>query len=157
MADLKRRYWDSDTFLAYLEGDKEKSPKIMGIIQAIEKNEVEIITSALTITEVLYLKGHPKITKDSSDKIADFFQNDFIKIVNLDRKIAEIGRDLFLNYGVRPKDAVHLATAIHVNDHILPIECIDTFDKEMLRLTEKIGNPPIRICIPDAPYQTPLI
>ncbi|HRN70672.1 MAG TPA: type II toxin-antitoxin system VapC family toxin [Candidatus Woesebacteria bacterium] len=157
MADKKLRYWDSDTFLAYLEGDKTKAPYCMGVIQSIENDEIEIVTSALTITEVLYLKGHPKVTTEISDKIADFFQSNFIKIINLDRKTAEIGRDLVLNQNVRPKDAVHLATASQVNNNIRPIECFDTFDKDLIRLSNKIGNPTFKIAVPDVPFQEKLV
>lgn len=54
-----------------------------GVIDAAEKGELQIITSALTIAEVLYLKGRPKIAADSAEKICRFFENDYIIIVAL--------------------------------------------------------------------------
>jgi len=57
---MHRRYWDSNIFLAVLEDDPIYAPKCKGIVAAMVNAEVKIVTSALTIAEVLYIKGHPR-------------------------------------------------------------------------------------------------
>lgn len=122
-----------------------------GVMEAIEKKEVKIVTSALTIAEVLYIKGHPKITREKSQKIIRFFESASIILVNVDRKIAEMAREYIWDFSVHHKDAIHLASAIHAK-----IEIFDTFDEKSLKLSGKLGNPPLTICEPDLPYQKKL-
>lgn len=119
-----------------------------GVIEAAEKGELQIITSALTIAEVLYLKGHRKIAADSAEKVCRFFENDYIIIVTLDRYIAETARNFIWIYNVRPKDSIHVATAIKAKVPIL-----DTFDEGLIKLSKKIGNPPLIINRPNICYQ----
>lgn len=157
MAGIKYRYWDSDTFLAHLQGDPIKAPQCLGVMQAVESGEVKIVTSAFTLSEVAYIKGPGNLTREQSDKILDFFQNEFIVVITLDRKIAEIGRDLVTQNNVKPPDAVHLASALHVNNTIYPIESFDTFDQGLIRLSQKIGDPQITISVPNLPYQEMII
>lgn len=146
-----RRYWDSNIFLTVLEAEPLNYPKCKGVIEAVKRKEVQIVTSALTLTEVLYIKGHPKITKEKSQKIVDLFKIMSIIVVNVDRKIAEMARDYVWNHDVRPKDAIHLASATYAK-----IATFDTFDKDLLKLSLKLGNPPLAICEPNIPYQEKL-
>ena len=143
-----RRYWDSDTFLAWFNKENGKYEDCLGVMQSAEHGNIEIVTSSLTLVEVLYIKGYPKITKDKSNTVCRFFERDFIVIVNLDRYIAEDARKLVWDNNVRPKDAVHLSTSIKAN-----ISIFDTFDDELLKLNGQIGNPALKITRPDIPYQ----
>lgn len=147
-----RRYWDSDAFLGWLNEDEpEKKKKCRGVIEAAEKGNLEIITSTLTIAEVIYLKGHPKITREKSDKIIAFFKNDYIIPIVLDRDIAEIARELMWNHSaLKPKDASHVASALKAK-----VGHMDTFDGELINLSGKIGKPPLIIGEPDLPYLLP--
>ena len=121
-----------------------------GIIHNAENENVKIVTSALTIAEIIYLKGHPKITKDKSQAIKDFFKNNYIIIVNVDRVIAEFARELLWDYeSLKPKDAIHVATALQWQ---IPI--IETTDPHLLELNGKEGNPPLIIRRPL--YQGPV-
>lgn len=144
-----RRYWDSDIFFTWLKKEKNKYDKCRGIMKEFEKGELEIFTSALTIAEVLYLKGREKIDKEKSKKIVEFFKNESIVIVNLDRYIAGMARDFVWNYKVAPKDAIHVASAVKSK-----IPVLDTFDGELIKLSNEIGeDPPLKITIPDIPFQ----
>jgi predicted nucleic acid-binding protein len=73
----------------------------------------------------------PASKKPTSDKLAEFFENDYILLTNLDRMVAERGRELMIAYGsLKPPDAVHLATAA-----ISPgVEEMHTFDDRLLKL-----------------------
>ena len=125
-----------------------------GIIHNAENENVKIVTSALTIAEIIYLKGHPKITKDKSQTIKDFFKSNYIIINNVDRAIAELARELLWDYeSLRHQDAIHVATAIRARILISENIVLDSFDDDLIKLDEKIGNPPLRIRKPSAPYQ----
>ncbi len=141
------RYWDSATFLAWLKRETGKFEKCRGVIRCAEKGEIRIVTSVVTITEVLYLKGHEKMNRERSREISQFFENPYIEIQNLDRFLAERARELVWDFtALRPKDAIHVATA-----EMLGVDALDTFDEYLLKLDGKIGNPPLRITIPDIP------
>jgi predicted nucleic acid-binding protein len=143
-----RRYWDSDIFLSWFNKEQNKYEKCLGVMKGFDNGEIEIVTSSLTLVEVLWVKGSNKITKEQSEKICRFFERENIIIVNLDRYIAEYARDLVWNNNVQPKDAVHLATAIKAK-----IPLFDTFDKDLLSLNGLLGNPPLIITIPNISYQ----
>jgi predicted nucleic acid-binding protein len=92
----------------------------------------------------------PASKKPTSDKLAEFFENDYILLTNLDRMVAERGRELMIAYGsLKPPDAVHLATAA-----ISPgVEEMHTFDDRLLKLDgliDKVDGTKLKICKPDA-------
>lgn len=49
----------------------------------------------------------------------NFFENPYIIVVNLDRKVAKRSRKYTRKYRIKPADAVHLATAVVSNSDIL--------------------------------------
>jgi hypothetical protein len=56
---VERLYWDSDTFLAWFQQEPGKVELCEGTLERAENGEVVIFTSALTIAEVLWLRGGP--------------------------------------------------------------------------------------------------
>ena len=145
---MERRYWDSNIILTWLK--KEAGwEKCQGIFAAFEKDDVQIVTSAITIAEVIYLKGHPLIAQDKSDIIYRFFENENILIINVDRVLAEYARKLIWeNRNLRHNDALHIASAIRSK-----VSIMDTFDKDLIKLNGMIGSPPLRIGEPDIKHQ----
>src|SRR5262245_47193543 len=105
------RYWDSATFLGWLSDEKDKVPHCRPVLEAAEHGDVVIVTSALTIAEVLWPKGHQKVAGQHAKKIEAFFRHSWIVVRELDRFIAEDARELVWSKNVKPKDAIHLATA----------------------------------------------
>lgn len=149
MAKKERRYWDSNAFLSWHEKTEGQYDKCLGVIDACKKGEVEIITSALTLAEVIYLKGYPKITPEKSETICRFFENEFIRIINVDRVLAEDARNLLWDHlSLKAKDAIHVASAIKAKAIVL-----DTFDEGLIKLSGKMGDPLLRISHPDKEYQ----
>lgn len=153
MRSGQRRYWDTDAFLGYLNGEAHKSPGCQGVIQAAEEGRVSIITSTLTLAEVLWLKGHKPLAPDKAEEVKRFFQHEWIILAELDRPTAELGRELFWQHfpNLQAKDAVHVATAVRTR-----ATRIDTFDGGLIALSGKIGSPLIEIGPPDLPLQQPL-
>jgi predicted nucleic acid-binding protein len=120
---LPRRYWDSCAFLAWLLPEPEREDACRSVLRAAEDGELELVTSALTLTEVIKLKGKEELKADFEKKIAEFFKNDFIILRNVDRFIATSAQRLVWENNVTPRDAMHVATALHWKNPVL-----DTFD-----------------------------
>ena len=109
---------------------------------------MRIITSALTLAEVVKAKGERPIPKDQEQLINDFFENKFIIIRNVDRRVGEYARQLLWEYkALSYKDAIHVATTI-----LHQIKVLNTFDEGLLKLDQKIGDYGLRIITPDIEY-----
>ncbi|MFH1891265.1 MAG: type II toxin-antitoxin system VapC family toxin [Candidatus Zixiibacteriota bacterium] len=145
---VKRRYWDACTFLGWFNNESDKIGKCLGVKKLAEDGELVIVTSAITLTEVVWLKGQPKLTERSEDTIREFFEQGFIAVRSVDRNIAEEARKLIWKYNVQPKDAIHVATALQ-----LKILDFDTFDAGLMKLDGKLGNPRLRIGKPNISFQ----
>ena len=131
-------YWDSDCFLGWLQAEADKEARCKAVLQEARAGTVTIITSALTIAEVLALKGRPKIQTENRLLVEKFFKNEFIVVRSVTRRISETARELVWDYGIMPKDAIHVATAIDAK-----IEIFHTFDQGLLKKTGLVGEPKI--------------
>jgi predicted nucleic acid-binding protein len=148
---LVRRYWDANAFLGLLNGEQAKLTACQSVLDAAEQGRIVIVTSALTIAEVLHIKNEKPVPKDKRDLIKAFFKVPYISIQNVTRGIAERAQEVYWEFGVQPKDAIHVATAL-----VYKLGVIETFDGKLLGLDGKIGQPPIIIRIPHEPGQQKL-
>ena len=146
------RYWDSVTFLGWLSDEADKVPSCQPVPEAAEAGTVTLITSALTIAEVLWLKGHEKVPAQQARKIEAFFRHSWIIVREVDRFVAEDARELFWSKNVKPKDAIHLATALRQD---VQLDQFDTFDDGLIRLSGSLGDPPLTIGRPSLPPKLP--
>lgn len=148
-----RRYWDSNAFLGWFNGEPDKVDACGGVIRACERGDIEIVTSAVTLTEVIKVKGEPSLKEEDEEKIKSFFENDYILIANLDRFVGEKARHLIWKHGhLKPKDALHVASALHTDCIVL-----DTFDSDLLKLNGKLDGTLIHIGVPDLPFQADML
>ena len=113
------------------------------VLNLAANGDVEIITSALTIAEVLNLRGRQPIQADKRKQVTDFFKRSYIIPVSITRRVAEESRDLVWDHGIEPKDALHVATALSAK-----VDVFNTFDQPLIGKSLKIGNPKLRIEIP---------
>lgn len=149
---MSDRYWDSGCFLALFNNEAGRVDNCKSVLLAAERGELRIVTSALTLTEVIKIKGKP-ITVDQEDHIRAFFEHEWILVRDVDRFIAEQAREFIWKHKLQPYDAIHLATAYkHKLQHL------DTYDiRDLGKLSGKIGVPPMKIGEPPViPYQTDL-
>jgi predicted nucleic acid-binding protein len=158
MASVPRRvYWDACTWIALIQREKIQFPDgriedremmCRTVIEAAKKRSIEILTSAFCLVEVC---KDPGGVKGNSDKLKDYFENDYILLTNVDRFVAERARELMMAaYSkIKPPDAVHLATAA-----ISPnVDELHTFDGRLLNLDgliNKEGGGTLKICKPNA-------
>lgn len=146
------RYWDSVAFLGWLAAEPDKLPLCRPVLEAAEGGSVVLVTSALTITEVLWTKGHDKLPASQAKKIEAFFRHSWIIVRELDRFIAEDARELVWSKNVKPKDAIHLATALKQD---VVLDQFDTFDKDLIKLSGALGQPGLKIGTPNLPQMLP--
>lgn len=156
MASLpKRVYWDACTWIALIQKEKiQKGSRIedretmcKAVIESAKRNKLEILTSAFCLAEVC---KNEDLRDNSTDKIAEFFENDFILVVALDKNVGERARMLMLegHAGLKPPDACHLATALIVN-----ADQMHTFDQKLLDLNgllDKSDGTKLTICKPSS-------
>ena len=145
-------YWDSDAFLGWLQNEAGKAELCEGTIKRAEAGEVLIVTSALTITEVLWLRGAPKVSRDKAEILRRFFRRSFIRVRNVTRSVAESAQELVWDNNIRPKDALHVATALDAKASIL-----ETFDDGLIGKSDSAGDPPLIVRKPVAPAQGKLL
>lgn len=141
-------YWDSDAFLGWLQAEKGKVELCQGTLDRAKAGEVVIFTSALTLSEVLWMKGAPKVTKDKATTVRRFFRHSYIRVRNVTRAISESAQDLVWDESVKPKDAIHVATALDAK-----VAALETFDEGLLKKSGKIGQPSLVIRKPIGPKQ----
>jgi predicted nucleic acid-binding protein len=89
---------------------------------------------------VLWLKGSPKVPKEKGEIINLFFHRSFIRVRPVTRSIAHDAQHFVWSHGVKPKDAIHVATALDAKVGIL-----ETFDGDLIAKTGTLGNPTLLI------------
>ena len=138
----ERRYWDSDCFLGWLQEEPGKVDKCGDVLALCERGQVEIVTSTLTIAEVLMLRPKDALPKERRTKVESLFARKYIHTMAVTRRIAESARDLVWDHGVAPKDAaaVHVASALSAKADVL-----NTFDGPLIAKSGLIGSPPLTI------------
>ena len=104
-------YWDSNCFLAWLQGEPAGYESCQDVLKLAERGECRIITSTLTISEVLHLRGSKPIDRVDRNRVVNFFKRSYISTSPLTRIIAEKSCEHAWDYGILPKDPVHVATA----------------------------------------------
>lgn len=70
---LELIYWDSDAFLGWFQEEAGKVDLCQGTIERSKTGEVVVVTSTLTLAEVLWMRGGPRIPEEKADKVRRFF------------------------------------------------------------------------------------
>lgn len=138
-------YWDSDAFLGWLQAEPGKVELCEGTIERAKSGDVLIVTSTLTIAEVLWMRNAPQVPQQKGELLRKFFRRSFIRVRNVTRQISESAQDLVWVNGIRPKDAIHVATAVEAR-----IGVLETFDAQLIGKSGIVGGLLIRKPIPPA-------
>jgi predicted nucleic acid-binding protein len=137
-----RLYWDACAWIAYInkempaDGNAITSRRFemcQNTLKRAEAGDVEIVTSAFTLAEVCKRQPDPA---SPAVNLAAFFDQKYILLIPVDKQIALRAQNLQLAgiAGVKPADAVHLASALVAN-----IPVFHTFDKKLLGLDKKLN------------------
>jgi predicted nucleic acid-binding protein len=152
-----RYAWDSCAWIAMIiqeqsplkgGGYEDRAKLCNHVIGLAARKQLEIATSGLALAEVC---KHDEVKAVGGDELSDFFRNDYILVVATDRNVGTLARRLMQSghSGLKPPDAVHLATAI-----VADVKELHTFDKKLLALDGKLEMPnggALKICRPFGP------
>jgi predicted nucleic acid-binding protein len=132
-------YWDSVVFIDLIEQTPGRIERIRPLVESAINDKLIIVTSAFTMAEVVKLKNLNLLDEDAERRVTEFFENQYLSIRNVDRFVAEAARPIVRKHGVKPPDAIHLATAI-----LSKVAVLHTFDEPLLKLDGKIDGLPIK-------------
>ncbi len=145
-AKQERIYWDSCVVISCIERTPDRYPVLKTIIRGAETGSLVLVASTLVIAEVVKLNGLTETEEKQAKLIQDFFENDYIEIRTVDRLTAEYAANISRKHGLKPADAIHVATAI-----LHKCDCLQTYDgvqgchSKLLALDGQIGWPTLAI------------
>ena len=146
------RYWDACAFSGFFNEEADKIAECESVLKAAQDGHILIVTSALTLAEVLFVKNGPRIDPEKRSVIEKFFKADYISVRNVTRYVGELSRDVFWDFGIKPKDAVHVATAAFSK-----IGTLNTFDGDLIGKSGIVVlGQTLKICRPHHVQQLPL-
>jgi predicted nucleic acid-binding protein len=151
----RRIYWDACAWIALIQRERiadgkgnieDRDAMCRAVIEVAKRGHIEILTSTLPFAEVC---KDPQIKNSPTDAVGDYFENDYILPINLDRIVGERARALMTSgFGaLKPSDALHIASAA-----ISGVEEFQTFDRKLLNLDgliDKSDGTKLKVCRPD--------
>jgi len=105
----KRAFWDTNLFIYLIEENPLYLDKIDALLAHLETKGYEIITSALTVGEIL-TKPYKDDRLDLVEKYQNFFEEIFL--VDLDRHTASRFAQMRARCNIKTPDAIQIASAI---------------------------------------------
>ncbi len=138
--EYTKPYLDSSVFIGWIKGEVIKGTDRgkMGkhILSLAQEGKFSIYTSTLTLAEVHKKRNQQKLTDPEDERTLAFFEHDFIKLIDVDRRVAEHANQLCREHGIYPNDGIHLASALRAECDVLLAWDVDF---------AKITRPDIRI------------
>jgi predicted nucleic acid-binding protein len=150
----KKYYWDACVFLSEINANLDRVAVIEGILDDCAQGKTEIYTSILSIAEVAFAeaeKGSNSLDDKVREKIDKFWLPPSpIKLIEIGEPILWDAKSLIRaaiknGKGLKPADAIHLATAKRLST----IDAIHTYDDKMMKHHDLIGCPIVEPSIPD--------
>jgi len=144
-----RVYWDSCVYIDCIQRHPDRGAVLDSIIKQAKHGEIVLVASALVLAEVSKLKDPNATAEEEAERILRFFENDFIKVRNVTRRIAEHAADMTRRHSIKPSDAIHVATALEAK--CLSLQTYDGVKGcrgKLIALDGKMGSPPLPIEIP---------
>lgn len=144
--------WDSCSILGWLKEEPDKVDLCRAGIEAARRGDFKLAVSTLAVAEVLRLNKKEPIEADEADKVRSFFESELVVMVELSPDIAFSAQRVVWNEGIKPKDAVHVATALHLQGLGVATRLI-TFDDALVKRNDMLRAPgatvPLVITKPD--------
>ncbi len=109
-------YIDSNVFLyPVLYEDNEESETARKILAQIESKDIQAYTSTLTWDEVSYVSERLLGRTDSIEVSKKFINFPFLRFIPVDDEIMRRSQVIREKYHLKPRDAIHLSSAIERN------------------------------------------
>ncbi|MGC9259810.1 MAG: type II toxin-antitoxin system VapC family toxin [Phycisphaerae bacterium] len=107
---------DSCVVIDILEGEKVKNPWIVHLTRDAQAGKIRLMASAFAACEVSHIADRA----DDRKEIIAFFRRPDIDVFPLDIRLADYVREIIgLAAGLKPADAIHVATAVLHNATVL--------------------------------------
>jgi predicted nucleic acid-binding protein len=138
-------YWDSSIFLSYVNREEDRVSRVVTSLErATPDGDLEIVTSVLSVAEVASSYSWLEAAEDYqlNEQRADLLWDDNrFTLQDLDYEIALDARDFVRaareqRLGLKPADAVHLATA-----RALRADVVHTFDRRLFQYSSWLDIP----------------
>ena len=114
-AGYSRPYLDTSVHVADIQGERGREVSTR-ILHAAERGDLTIVASTFVIAELVHSPGRPElVTPEQDAAIERRFLNDWTELVELDAVIAARARRIAREHGLKPADAVHIATALQAD------------------------------------------
>jgi predicted nucleic acid-binding protein len=151
-------YWDTATFLAWLDGGKGHPIEVISgldeVAKEVNENRAVLCTSVITNTEVL----EGKLTSEQIARLQNVFKRRNVVQISVDARISQRAsaiRNYYNNRGVKlsTPDSIHLATAIIYQAdefHTLDGDGKRQRTNDLLRLNGDVAGYPLHIRVPVA-------
>lgn len=106
----KKAFLDTNLFIYLIEENEKYLSQVHNLLEFLEKNGYEIITSTLTLGEIL-TKPYKDNRLDLVKIYKEFFSD--MELVELNSEIASLFAQIRADYGIKTPDAVQLASAVY--------------------------------------------
>lgn len=155
-------YWDSCVFLDRLKRKPERIAILEAITDAAASGDFIIVTSSVTLAEVIKVPELGTTLPEQVTTIQAFFENPWLSVRIVDEVIARSAAEIRRSSGLKTCDSIHIATAIRYGVPIL-----QTYDglnedgsikegKFLLAFDEVFGeDPKLKIKVPSNPRPSP--
>ena len=149
---VPRHYWDANIFIWIIQGAVPAGEDINVLrdnFRMVDTGRLSVITSTFTLAEVVKGKpGNTALSASDEKNITAAFAGQYISLYDVSQRVAERARELqWVIPGIKPADAVHLATAEQGNaDRFVTydsklIDRVEAILKQKLILKYSIGFP----------------
>lgn len=125
-------YFESSVWISWIKKEiVDGIPRgeiVTHLLQHAERGAFPIYTSTLTLAEVHKRRHSDKLTDKQDEDILAFFEHDYVRLIDVDRSIAEHANRLCRDTSLvppntrllLPNDAIHLACALRAKcDYLL--------------------------------------
>jgi predicted nucleic acid-binding protein len=107
---LAKIFWDTNLFIYLFENHAMFGNRVVTIRQAMLRRQDSLLTSALTVGEIL-VKPLQANRQDLVSRYHDFFQRPGISVIPFDLEAASSFASIRQDTRIRPPDAIQLACA----------------------------------------------
>lgn len=111
-------YADAGVFVLSLTADERipNVPESVGFVESVVRGQRAVSTSVLTWDEVVYVVRRLLGPEDSRDKAEDLLALPHVTWIPADLAVTREASALYRSLPIRPRDAIHAASAIQAGE-----------------------------------------